>query len=86
MFLSIIFFIKTHFPGDASCWQYNIGRPQWLIRASCGSKHRGTGFKSRAGRMCVIEVVHIQCVASSLGLRHPDTVTMLAVQHFSKSR
>ena len=24
----------------------------------CGSKLRGTGFKSRLGRMCVIEVVH----------------------------
>ena len=60
MFLSIIFFSKTHSSGDASCWQYNIGRSQWLIRSSCFSKHRGTGFESRPGRMCVVEVVHIQ--------------------------
>ena len=30
------------------------------LRSSCGSKLRGTGFESRPGRMCVIEVGIIQ--------------------------
>ena len=60
MFLSIFFFYQNTTPGDVSCWQYNICRPRWLIRSSCGSRLRGTGFESRSGRMFVIEVVHIQ--------------------------
>ena len=29
-----------------------------MAHSSCGSKLRGTGFESRPGRICVIEVVH----------------------------
>ena len=37
-----------------------LGRPVWLLRSGCGSKLGGTGFKTRPGRIFVIEVVHIQ--------------------------
>ena len=45
-----------------------------MAHSSCGSKLRGSGFESRSGRMCVIEVVHIQCSKLFKGLEYVRSV------------
>ena len=70
--LLIVFYIKQHSLGGASCWQFNVGRHRWLIRSSRGWTRRSTGFESRLGEMFVVEFLHIglQCSKLSIGLEY----------------
>ena len=93
MFLSIDFLSKHILQEmQAAGNNYNIGRPRWLIRSSCGSKLRGTGFESRPGLMCVIEVVHIHAVLQTVQRHGVRSVTYGSVHYkvplksFDKSR
>ena len=54
--LSILLFIKTPSLGDASCWQFNSGRPRWLISSDMAWKSEVLG--SNPGR--------VRCLSSRL--------------------
>ena len=65
----------------AVIFTYPQARPRRLLRSSCGSRSRGTGFESRSGRMFFIEIVQSSTV---LKLFKGMECVVLSIVHYKE--